>query len=120
MEKYYFICITRDTVTKIECSKIVYFESDGNYTVIMTVDNHKSHVSMNLGRVMLEIQRQLGSQSRYFVRVGKRHIINRIYFHSMNVLRQQLVLSDSDRFLHALSLSKEALKKFKSEFFADM
>lgn len=74
-------------------------------------------VGIGLGNVMDELQKQLGSQARCFVRLGKRHIINRCYFHSMNVLKQQLVLSDSDRFVLTLSVSKEALKKFKSDFF---
>lgn len=117
MDKYYFLCVTRDTVIKIECSKIVYFESDGNYTTVMTVDNYKSQVNMNLGNVMLELQRQLGTKAHYFIRIGKRHIINKAYFCSLNVLRQQMVLSDSDRFFMTLSMSRDALKKFKSDYF---
>lgn len=117
MEDLYFCCVTRDTVVKIDSSKIVYFESDGNYTTIMTVNMYKTLVGISLGNIMYELQRQLGTQARYFVRVGKRHVVNRHYFHSMNVLKQQLVLSDSDRFVLSLSISKEALKKFKSDYF---
>ena len=117
MGEFYFSCITRDSVVKIDSSKIVYFESDGNYTTIMTINKYKTMIGLNLGNVEDELKRQLGTQARYFVRLGKRHVINQYYFHSMNVLKQQLVLSDSDRFVLTLSISREALKKFKSEFF---
>lgn len=117
MDGLFFLCVTRDSVVKIDSSKIVYFESEGNYTTIITVNKYKSMVGIGLGNVMDELQKQLGSHARYFVRLGKRHIINRCYFHSMNVLKQQLVLSDSDRFVLTLSVSREALKKFKSDFF---
>jgi len=117
MDDLFFLCVTRDTVINIDSTKIVYFESDGNYTTIMTVNMYKTMVGINLGNVVEELQRQLGNHSRYFVRVGKRHIVNRHYFHSMNVLKQQLVLSDSDRFSLTLSISREALKKFKSDYF---
>lgn len=117
MDGLFFLCITRDSVVKVDSSKIVYFESDGNYTALITVNNYKTLVGMGLGNVMEELQKQLGTQARYFVRLGKRHIINWRYFHSMNVLKQQLVLSDSDRFVLPLSISREALKKFKSDYF---
>ncbi len=117
MDDLFFLCVTRDTVINIDSTKIVYFESDGNYTTIMTVNMYKTMVGINLGNVVEELQRQLGNHARYFVRVGKRHIVNRHYFHSMNVLKQQLVLSDSDRFSLTLSISREALKKFKSDYF---
>lgn len=117
MEELFFLCVSRDTVVKIDWSKIVYFESDGNYTAIMTVNKYKTIVGINLGSIMDELQRQLGTLSRHFVRVGKRHIINCRYFCSMNVLKQQLVLSDNDRFVLPLSISRDALKKFKSDYF---
>ena len=60
MDELFFLCVTRDTVVKIEWSKIVYFESDGNYTAIMTVNKYKSIVGINLGNIMNELQKQLG------------------------------------------------------------
>lgn len=104
-------------MVKINWCKIVYFESDGNYTAIMTVNKYKTIVGINLGSIMNELQRQLGALSRNFVRVGKRHIINCRYFCFMNVLKQQLVLSDNERFVLELSISRDALKKFKSDYF---
>jgi len=117
MDGLFFLCITRDSVVKVDSSKIVYFESEGNYTTMITVNKYKTMVGMGLGNVLDELQRQLGTQARCFVRLGKRHIINYHYFQSMNVLKQQMVLSDSERFVLTLSVSREALKKFKSDFF---
>ena len=47
------------------------------------------------------------------MRIGKRFIINMRYVYQINVLKQQLILSDYDHFAFQLSISKEALRKVK-------
>ncbi len=115
-----FICVSRDTVVRIDFTKIVYFESEGNYTSVMTVNKFKPVIGMNLVGVEKELRWQLGCNMNSFVRVGKRYIINMDYVCCLNVLKQQLVLSDSDRFSHVLSISREALRKLKNEKFGDV
>jgi DNA-binding LytR/AlgR family response regulator len=56
---------------------------------------------------------QIGDEAKMFMRIGKRFIINMRYVYSINVLKQQLVLSDYDHFAFQVSISKEALKKMK-------
>lgn len=120
MEVNRFICISRDTVVRIDFTKIVYFEAEGNYTSVMTVNKFKPVIGMNLVGVEKELRWQLGCHMNSFVRVGKRYIINMDYVCCLNVLKQQLVLSDSDRFSHVLSISREALRKLKNEKFGDV
>lgn len=115
-----FICISRDTVVRIDFTKIVYFEAEGNYTSVMTVNKFKPVIGMNLVGVEKELRWQLGCNMNSFVRVGKRYIVNMDYVCCLNVLKQQLVLSDSDRFSHVLSISREALRKLKNEKFGDV
>ena len=47
------------------------------------------------------------------MRIGKRFIINMRYVYQINVLKQQLVLSDYDHFAFQVNISKEALRKMK-------
>ena len=104
---------SRDELQRIEVSKIVYFEADGNYTDIVMVNKLRASICMNLGEMERALAAQIGDEAKMFMRIGKRFIINMRYVYSINVLKQQLVLSDYDHFAFQVSISKEALKKMK-------
>lgn len=111
MSKLYFN--TRDELNRIEVSKIVYFEADGNYTTVVMVNKLRAAIYMNLGEMEKALTEQLGPDDRTFMRIGKRFIINMQYIYQINVLKQQLILSDYDHFAFQVSISKEALRKVK-------
>ena len=109
----YIFFNSRDELHRIEVSKIVYFEADGNYTDIVMVNKLRASICMNLGEMEKVLAIQLGDQSKMFMRIGKRFIINMQYIYQINVLKQQLILSDYDHFAFQVSISKEALRKVK-------
>ena len=111
MSKLYFN--TRDELNRIDVSKIVYFEADGNYTTVVMVNKLRAAICMNLGEMEKALTEQLGPEDRTFMRIGKRFIINMQYIYQINVLKQQLILSDYDHFAFQISISKEALRKVK-------
>ena len=111
MSKLYFN--TRDELNRIDVSKIVYFEADGNYTTVVMVNKLRAAIYMNLGEMEKALTAQLGPEDRTFMRIGKRFIINMQYIYQINVLKQQLILSDYDHFAFQISISKEALRKVK-------
>lgn len=113
MEKTYIFFNSRDELQRIDVSKIVYFEADGNYTDIIMVNKLRASVCMNLGEMEKAVAAQIGDVAKIFMRIGKRFIINMQYVYSINVLKQQLVLSDYDHFAFQVSISKEALRKMK-------
>lgn len=113
MKTVYLYLNSRDELLRIDISKIVYFEADGNYTNIVLANQLKGVVCMNLARMQEMLSERLKEQASIFARVGKRHIINHTYVYQVNVLRQKLVLSDGERFAFSLDISKEALKKLK-------
>lgn len=113
MGTIYLYLNTRDEFMRMDISKIVYFEADGNYTNIVLANNLKGVVCMNLARMQQLLSERLREHARIFVRVGKKHIINCTHLYQINVLRQKLVLSDGERFAFSLDVSKEALKALK-------
>ncbi len=113
MKTVYLYLNSRDELLRIDISKIVYFEADGNYTNIVLANQLRGVVCMNLARMQEMLSERLKEQASIFARVGKRHIINHTYVYQINVLRQKLVLSDGERFAFSLDISKEALKKLK-------
>ena len=109
----YIFFNSRDELQRIEVSKIVYFEADGNYTDIVMVNKLRASILMNLGEMENALAAQLGDGANIFMRIGRRFIINLRYVYSINVLKQQLILSDYDHFAFQVSISKDALKKMK-------
>lgn len=113
MKTTYLHLNSRDELLRIDVSKIVYFEADGNYTSIILANQLKCIVCMNLSRMQKVLEDKLKEQSGVFVRVGKKFIINHTYIFKISLLQQKLLMSDGQNFIFYLSVSKEALKNLK-------
>lgn len=113
MKNSYLHLNTRDEFLRIDISKIVYFEADGNYTNIILANNLKGVVCMNLARMQQLLSDRLKEHAAIFARVGKKHIVNLGFIYQIHALKQRLVLSDGLHFVYTLEVSKEALKGLK-------
>ncbi|MDP4107418.1 MAG: LytTR family DNA-binding domain-containing protein [Bacillota bacterium] len=93
---------------------IVYFQADGNYSIMLLASRKEQLLTMNLSKVQLTLEEQLGSQSALFERVGREFIIRKAFIFSIQTLKQKLILAvpNSEKFFE-LQVSKEALKKLK-------
>lgn len=111
--KQYLYLNSRDEFIRIDINKIVYFESDGNYTRILLSNASKITVSMNLAQMQNNLSESLRERASIFARVGKRHIINLNYVQQIALQRQRLTLSDGENFEYILTISKEALKALR-------
>ncbi len=109
----YIIINSRDQLLRLEISKIVFFEADGNYTKIVMANKLKAVVTFSLSLIEKALSDQLKEQAAGFMRVGKRFIINRKYIYEVSITRQCLVLSDFEKFAFQLPVSKAALKTIK-------
>ena len=113
MSNNYLYINTRDELYRIDCSKIVYMEGDGNYTNIVLVNKIKASICMNLSEMQRLISENLKEHASIFARVGKRFIINLNFVYQINVLRQVLTVTDGIHFAFQLGVSKEALRQLK-------
>ena len=104
---------SRDELYKIDITRIVFFEADGNYTGFTLCNGQKGSVCMNLAQMQKLIAENLSDSAATFARIGKRHIINMNYVFHICLLKQRLTLSDGASFAYDLDISKEALKKLK-------
>lgn len=104
---------SRDELLRLDINKIVYFEGEGNYTYIVSANNLKGVVCINLARIQVFLNEKLQNHAVIFARVGKRYIINLNYIYSINVMKQKLTLSDGYLFAYRLDIAKDALKKLK-------
>lgn len=104
----------RDELIQVNPDDIVYFQADGNYCTMMLVSRKEQLLTMNLSKVQLVLEEQLGSQSTLFERIGRDLIIRKEYLYSIQILRQKLILAvtNSEKYFE-LHVSKDALKKLK-------
>lgn len=112
----YLFLNSRDEFLRIDISNIAYFEADGNYTNIVSVNRLKGVVCTNLAQMQKYLSDKLREDASIFARVGKKYIINLRYVYSINTLRQQVILSDGASFSYQLTIGKEALKELKQNF----
>ena len=104
---------SRDELLRVDLSSVVYFEADGNYTRLVSMNGLSNMVCMNLGKMEELISLRFKDAPGSFVRIGKRYIINLRYVYGINTLKQELTLSDQNSFTMTLSISKVALKALK-------
>lgn len=121
MNKLKYIYLnSRDEFFRIDITKIVYFESDGNYTNIILNNKMKTTVCMNLIQMQSVLGENLKNAAGIFARIGKRHIINLTYVYQISILRQMLVLTDGENFEYQINVSKDALKKLREMYIAGL
>lgn len=114
MATNYLYINTRDELIRLDCSKIVYMEGDGNYTHIVLVNKQKASVCMNLSEIQKLISERLREKASIFARVGKRFIVNLNYIYKVQPLQQSLIVTDGVHFAFQLGISKEALRQLKT------
>lgn len=111
---------SRDEFFRVDISRIVYFEADGNYTNIILSNKLKGVVCMNLSQMQSVLSANLKESANIFARIGKSHIINLNYVYHISILRQRLTLSDGMNFEYVLTVSKDALRKLRELFISGL
>lgn len=106
---------TRDELIKVDLSCVVYFESDGNYTKVVFLNECSIIVLTNLGNIEKLLDENLSGKVNMFIRIGRQYIINSKMIFRIDILHQHLILSDClHRAMFTLSVGKEALKNLKT------
>ena len=115
MSSKVIIISNANELVRVKPERVVYVESDGNYSTMVLHDKTEHVFTMNLAHCQQLIEQQLGKEAETFIRIGKQLIINRAYIYKINVNRQTLVMSDMKlNQAFTLSASREALKQLKA------
>lgn len=98
---------------RVPLNSLMYISADGNYSIVVTKDSHKTLMSIQLGQIEALMAKQLGSTENVFIRAGRGLIINTEYINYIDISKQLLVISDCEGSRHELSASREVLIKLK-------
>ena len=114
MSNKVLIISNTNELVRVKPERVVYVESDGNYSTMVLHDQTKLVFTMNLAHCQQLIEEQLGKEAETFIRIGKQLIVNRAYIFKINPTKQQLIMSNMEvNQAFELSASKEALKQLK-------
>lgn len=113
MKPVYLFLNTKIELLRIDIHNIVYLEADGNYTNIVSINNLKGVVCVNLSQMQSMLSENLQEEASIFARVGKKYIINLSHIYSINTARQLVILSDGATFDYQLKIGKDALKELR-------
>ena len=115
MSNKVLIISNSNELVRIKPERVVYVESDGNYSTMVLHDKTEQVFSMNLAHCQQLMEEQLGKEAMTFIRLGKQLIVNRAYIFKINVNKQQLIMSNTEvNNAFTLQASKEALKQLKA------
>ncbi len=106
---------TRDEMVRVDLRKVLYFKADRNYTDVYFLNGHHVTLLTSLLNIekMLEDDRMKG-KTIPFVRLGRSLIVNVTFILQINVLKQELSLSDMKTSgVYKVSVPKEVLKNLK-------
>ena len=112
---------TRDELLDVPLHEVVYFEAEGNWTLIYFANGIQSQVLASLSAIEIligeSIKRQTNQPHLQFIRIGRRYIINMDKIHHIDLQKHTLELTDFRfEFTYELSISKEALRKLKDTY----
>lgn len=113
MKPVYLFLNTKIELLRIDIHNIVYLEADGNYTNIVSINNLKGVVCVNLSQMQSMLSEKLQEEASIFARIGKKYIINLSHIYSINTARQLVILSDGATFDYQLKIGKDALKELR-------
>lgn len=115
MSSKVLIITNSNELVRVKPERVVYVESDGNYSTMVLHDKTKCVFTMNLAHCQKMIEDQLGKDAQSFIRIGKQLIVNRTYIFKINANKQELIMSNAEvNQAFTLQASKEALKQLKA------
>ncbi|MBO5578853.1 MAG: LytTR family transcriptional regulator DNA-binding domain-containing protein [Prevotella sp.] len=111
MAKLYFD--SRDELICIDTDLVAVIQANGNYSRVIYIT--KREVTLTCGISKLEtILKSSNNKKNRFIRLGRSFIINHSFLYKIDVLKQQLVLSDGDKNELRIKLPKLILKSYKT------
>ncbi len=110
MAKLYFN--TRDELTCVDVSKVAVVQANGNYSRIIYITKRELMLTWGISKMEEALKAQNSKETR-FIRLGRSLIINHAFLQKIDVLKQQVILSDGDKNEIRVTIPKPILKSYK-------
>ena len=111
MAKLYFD--TRDDLTCIETDMVAAVQANGNYSRVVYITKREVMITCGISKIEEILKLYNNAQNKY-IRLGRSFIINHSYLQKIDVLKQQVILSDCDKNEIRIMIPKQVLKSYKN------
>ena len=111
MAKLYFD--TRDDLTCIETDMVAAVQANGNYCRVVYITKREVMITCGISKIE-EILKLYNNAHNKYIRLGRSFIINHSYLQKIDVLKQQVILSDCDKNEIRIMIPKQVLKSYKN------
>jgi len=102
----------RDELTCIETDLVAVVKANGNYSRVVYITKREIMLTHGLSKIE-EILKSYNNKKNKFIRLGRSIIINHSYLHKIDVLKQQVTLSDGCQNEIRINIPKQILKSYK-------
>ena len=104
---------SRDELMFIDFNDVALVHADGNYCKLMFTD--KREMSLNLGiNKLSDMISNTHFEKAIFVKIGRSLLINQYYLERIDLVKQQIVLSEKGMQPIRIAAPKQVLKEYKA------
>ena len=104
---------SRDELTCIDTDLVAVVQANGNYSRTIYINKREVMLTQGISKVEELLKAHNDKQNR-FIRLGRSFIINHSYLQKIDLLKQQLVLTDGNKNEIRIKLPKHVLKSYKN------
>ncbi len=110
MPKLYFN--SRDEMTCVDPDLIAVVQANGNYSRVVYITRREIMLSHGISKLE-EILKSYKDPQTKFVRLGRSVLVNHRYLYKIDILKQQVVLSDGSKEEIRINLPKPIVRTYK-------
>lgn len=111
MAKLYFD--SRDELTCIDSDLVAAVQANGNYSRVIYITKKEIMLTYGISKIE-EILKSYNGKRNRFIRLGRSIIVNHSFLQKIDILKQNVVLSDGDKNELRITIPKQILKSYKN------
>lgn len=104
---------TRDELTCIDTELVAVVQASGNYSRVVYITKREIMLTYGISKIE-EVLKPYNNKKHRFLRLGRSIIINHSFLQKIDVLKQQVILSDGSKNELRITIPKQVLKTYKS------
>ena len=100
----------------VDLAQTMYFKTEDHYTHVYYLSGTHFMIPFGLQDIETEISNKT-EHCKYFIRSGRKHILNTKHIFHINTIKQIVMISDNQGTIHTINHPKNALKILIKSFY---
>ena len=104
---------SRDELVFIDFNNVALVQADGNYCKLMFADRREMPLNMGINK-LADMISQTRFEKAVFVKIGRSLLINQAFLERIDLIKQQIILSEKGVQPIRITAPKQVLKDYKT------